>query len=530
MAFRETDRKNLYLDRKGHAGEWEPDRLDHLGNFLVKMGLLSEITSLPDELFSGLNQAIATSGFWNYDNSPDDTEMNSLGKGVWAEQTDAAAALGDALQDFFDAQSFPITIAVNTLDPASQKPDAKVKFPVGKGHKLYPNGIVVGAEQDIKGSRFVMYVHMTPVDDTFEPSDVNPSAISSKISRMIRHEIVHTKQYEKRRKNQKTSRQAAKKSYEREGEIPPDDAPRTQYLGAGIEIDAYAHEFAEELLDVLGKQKALEVISKRFSANDLESLGISDTLIEYLDEHGSAAFTKKLRNKIYTQIMDMTDRGLYEGKHQTTVIKVNDLDVVVEIADCEESRRKGLMNRLALDENSGMLFIFSDEKPRSFWMKETYLPLSIAYLNDSGSIINIEKMTPLDLMGTKSLAPARFALEMNEGWFERNGVCIGDNIMLSYTRNKNLEENILRIWVRSLIKETFVSHSDEPKVGDTIINNNPGCKHYGSEGIVLDIRALAGDAGKVVKYMVSNIGPAFNPGDVLEKTMDQLDRQLDERQ
>ena len=80
----------------------------------------------------------------------------------------------------------------------------------------------------------------------------------------------------------------------------------------------------------------------------------------------------------------------------------------------------------------------------------------------------------------------------------------------------------LRQYVRNLLWENFVSHSDEPEKGDRVINNNPGCKHYGSEGVVLDIQTLPDEAGKVIAYQVTNDGPAFHPGDVLEKTLDQL--------
>ena len=71
-------------------------------------------------------------------------------------------------------------------------------------------------------------------------------------------------------------------------------------------------------------------------------------------------------------------------------------------------------------------------------------------------------------------------------------------------------------------EENFVSHSFEPIVGDKIINNNPNCKHYGSEGIVLSINSLADDVGKTVDYQCTNNGDNWASGDVLVKTMDQL--------
>ena len=73
---------------------------------------------------------------------------------------------------------------------------------------------------------------------------------------------------------------------------------------------------------------------------------------------------------------------------------INDCNIQVEIADTPGSRSHGLMQRKALDPNCGMLFVFPDEVRRSFWMKETYIPLSIAYLNEQGVILNIADMEP----------------------------------------------------------------------------------------------------------------------------------------
>jgi len=87
-----------------------------------------------------------------------------------------------------------------------------------------------------------------------------------------------------------------------------------------------------------------------------------------------------------------------------------------------------------------------------------------------------------------------------------------------------LTEAKLRKVIRRLLRETFVSHSNEPLVGDHVVNSNPKCKHYGSEGIVLSIGSLDNDIGKTASYKCTNDGDSWNPGDVLEKTMDQLEK------
>ena len=112
----------------------------------------------------------------------------------------------------------------------------------------------------------------------------------------------------------------------------------------------------------------------------------------------------------------------------TTELYINGIPVEVEVAATEETRNRGLMFRDQLIEGSGMLFLFSDSAPRSFWMKNTYIPLSIAYLNESGQILNIEDMIPFSMSGVRSRGPAMCALEMNRGWFSQNGIRPGDYV------------------------------------------------------------------------------------------------------
>jgi uncharacterized membrane protein (UPF0127 family) len=100
--------------------------------------------------------------------------------------------------------------------------------------------------------------------------------------------------------------------------------------------------------------------------------------------------------------------------------------VQVEIADTDAERQTGLMGRTALAEDAGMLFVFDQEQPLSFWMKDTLLPLSIAYIDEGGSIVDIQDMQPLDETSHPSAAPARYALEVNQGFFEARGVQVGD--------------------------------------------------------------------------------------------------------
>lgn len=100
--------------------------------------------------------------------------------------------------------------------------------------------------------------------------------------------------------------------------------------------------------------------------------------------------------------------------------------VVVEIADDPVERNRGLMYRDALGADRGMLFVYPDEQNRSFWMKDTKIPLTIAYLDAKGVIVHLADMRPLDTSSVPSGKPAMYALEMTQGWFAEHGVRVGD--------------------------------------------------------------------------------------------------------
>lgn len=110
------------------------------------------------------------------------------------------------------------------------------------------------------------------------------------------------------------------------------------------------------------------------------------------------------------------------SKHPVATIDVGGHAVKVELAITGPARMEGLMHRDSMPADAGMLFIYPDTEPRSFWMKDTHIPLSIAFADNSGKIVKIADMQPFDTGHTKSLYPAKYALEMNQGWFQKNGV------------------------------------------------------------------------------------------------------------
>ena len=104
------------------------------------------------------------------------------------------------------------------------------------------------------------------------------------------------------------------------------------------------------------------------------------------------------------------------------------VEVRAEVADERAERQTGLMGRTELAPDAGMLFVFGRERDLSFWMRNTLIPLSIAYISADGRIVDIQDMEPLDdePPSYASAEPARYALEVNQGFFAERGVEVGD--------------------------------------------------------------------------------------------------------
>jgi uncharacterized membrane protein (UPF0127 family) len=100
----------------------------------------------------------------------------------------------------------------------------------------------------------------------------------------------------------------------------------------------------------------------------------------------------------------------------------------VEVAATQADRVRGLSRRRALPEDRGMLFVFVDPARHVMWMRDTHVPLSVAFLDEQGVIINIEDMEPDTLDRHQAARPAKFALEVNRDWFDRHGVRPGMRI------------------------------------------------------------------------------------------------------
>lgn len=131
----------------------------------------------------------------------------------------------------------------------------------------------------------------------------------------------------------------------------------------------------------------------------------------------------------------MAEMTLAAPKFKKSQIKIKNKTLQIELAETQEQHSYGLMNREHLAENTGMLFVFDAEEQRFFWMKNTFINLSIAYFDKNKKIIDIQDMkaatSSLDenLPSYPSKGKAKYALEVNQGWFEKNNIKVGDSFL-----------------------------------------------------------------------------------------------------
>lgn len=105
--------------------------------------------------------------------------------------------------------------------------------------------------------------------------------------------------------------------------------------------------------------------------------------------------------------------------------------LTVELAADPETRSRGLMYRARLDQDAGMLFVFEHADEWGFWMKNTLIPLSIAFIGEDRTILNIEDMYPHDTSLVLPKGPVRYALEVNQGWFKAHAIQAGARVFFS---------------------------------------------------------------------------------------------------
>ncbi|MBA4143786.1 MAG: DUF192 domain-containing protein [Nitrosospira sp.] len=110
-------------------------------------------------------------------------------------------------------------------------------------------------------------------------------------------------------------------------------------------------------------------------------------------------------------------------------LSIADQILSVEVAHTPIARSRGLMFRQSLDENNGMLFVFPEAGRHSMWMMNTDIPLSVAFVDEKGIILNLADMMPRTATAHRSAGPAKYAVEMNLGWFAAKKITPGERVM-----------------------------------------------------------------------------------------------------
>jgi uncharacterized membrane protein (UPF0127 family) len=118
------------------------------------------------------------------------------------------------------------------------------------------------------------------------------------------------------------------------------------------------------------------------------------------------------------------------GQVRTAPVMIGQMEFQLEIADSMASRQRGLMHRQSMPADRGMLFVFDYPEVLRFWMKNTYIPLDIIYLDGAGKVVTIKQLKPLDETSVSSEKPAKYAIELNAGMAEKAAVREGDVIHL----------------------------------------------------------------------------------------------------
>lgn len=176
-------------------------------------------------------------------------------------------------------------------------------------------------------------------------------------------------------------------------------------VGEGMDTTMFSN-----VLDLTG-----ELASKSYS-KVIKNLQINESSI--------VINNKTLKKLIHESVEDMFNKNI-SRLHNASV---DGIPIKIQIVDDEAGRKKGLMFRQNMPKDEGMLFIHDAPDLCGYYMKNTYIPLSIAYADDEGTIFQIEDLNPGDLTSVMSIQPALYVLEMNQGWFESNDILIGSII------------------------------------------------------------------------------------------------------
>jgi uncharacterized membrane protein (UPF0127 family) len=137
---------------------------------------------------------------------------------------------------------------------------------------------------------------------------------------------------------------------------------------------------------------------------------------------------KYLQLGLFTSLLGLSVQLLADAAVEYLLFDIQDQQLVVEVALSPEQRSRGLMNRLEMPANAGMLFILDPQPRQCFWMRNTYIPLTLAFLDEHFTLLQLSDMQPLSEELHCADQPSRFALEVHQGWFEQHDINVGQQL------------------------------------------------------------------------------------------------------
>ena len=275
-------------------------------NTLVREIILE--AALDRKLFGSLESAITDSGFWMLDNTEDSGDYEEIPNLYDVFQTESAQALQDSLQASLDSIGENINIIVQ-----SPELDANPGFLLSKDKPQYPDSVIAGGYATVnKNNELFVVVNLAQYGDGFDPEDVNAERIARKGAALVRHEIIHLRQIQKRAESEDITLSAALDKYRDENVIPSEESGQQDYIDSYIEVDAHAHQAADEIFSLYGKEEALRLISRE---SDLAKLGIDlpHAIEDYILKNPSKDTENKFRKKVYKHIIDMEEISAFEN-------------------------------------------------------------------------------------------------------------------------------------------------------------------------------------------------------------------------
>jgi len=249
---------------------------------------LNEITVIPNNLKQRLKNAIIDSKFWTHPHTEDEVDLvDEDGFGTPAIEI-LMDALNAAAEDLGTDLYFLLTVTDNE------------EYTLGPDDSFggYPNNwMMQGQYRGPHKNKHVIWLEFRPVSEDYNMNDLNPNELAAIISRTINHELVHYEQLKKQAQSKGISNEEAYQEMLADPKQFSDSGDRSKYLTRHIEVDAYAHEAAEQLLDVYSAEEALELIKTR----DPKLGGVVRDYLNVLGDNPTKL--KKFWLKLYSQIM-----------------------------------------------------------------------------------------------------------------------------------------------------------------------------------------------------------------------------------